>query len=80
VNSRPALSVSGENAPKPAEIRVAWLLVSYAMLKMDVTSETQSATLLTLAGKISVDHLPDLARLLDEAVHCGRRVGVMLSP
>jgi ABC-type transporter Mla MlaB component len=48
------------------------------MLRIEIHSENASTTLLSLAGKLSADHLPELGRLLEDALGSGRRVGLDL--
>ena len=45
------------------------------MLKIDIEPQGSKASRVRLTGKLSSDHLPELARLVDDALESGRRVG-----
>jgi hypothetical protein len=49
-----------------------------SVLKIDIEAEGSQAARVRLTGKLSSDHLPELERLVDEALESGRRVGLDL--
>ena len=45
------------------------------MLKIDIETQGSQEARVRLTGKLSSDYLPELERLVDEAIESGRRVG-----